>query len=308
MTVKAQIEAIETAALVRAMPSLTTIEVTGPDRQTWLAGMLTADVKSLTPGRGCYALSVAKNGRIQAEVWVCLDAERILIGVAEHLADGLVEAMDQYLIMEDAEVARAATPMSWWLAHGPEAKAVAEAARQVDAVVGVGHLGEIETAVIVAAEGAHPSMGELLTQPRGALLATPEGWERIRIERMLPQFGVDFDVGCYPQEACLESLAVSFNKGCYLGQEAVFMLEKRGHVSKRLVRLVLDGDEAPQPGAEITTRDGKKVGEVTSAIADEGQSWVIGSVRYKQTASGTELEIGDRPAKVSCLGVREVES
>lgn len=307
MTVNAQIEAMERGALVRAMPRLTTIVVTGPDRQTWLAGMLTADIKSLSPGRGSYALSVAKNGRLQAEVWVCLDAERILLGVAEPLADGLVEAMNRYLIMEDAEIARAAEPMSWWLAHGPEAKAVAEAARSIGAVVGLGSLGEIETAVIVVPEGAHPSLGELFTQPRGALLATPEGWERVRIERMLPEFGVDFDVGCYPQEACLESLAVSFNKGCYLGQEAVFMLEKRGHVQKRLVRLVLDGEEAPAAGAEITTPDGKKVGAVTSSIADEGKSWVIGSVRYKQTASGTELEIGGRPATVSCLGVREVE-
>ncbi len=69
----------------------------------------------------------------------------------------------------------------------------------------------------------------------------------------MPRFGVDFDDQTLPQEASLERLAVSFNKGCYLGQETVFMLEKRGHAKKRLMRLAIDTleAEAPAPGVEI---------------------------------------------------------
>lgn len=306
MTVEEQIQAIDEGALVRAMPELSTIAVTGPDRQTWLAGMLTNDVKSLPVGAGAYALSVNKSGRLQAETYVVLGEDRILLGVRSELAAEVFEAMDRYLIMEDAELEMVDPSPSWWLAHGPKAEVVASAAREAEATVGMGHLGEIPTAFIALAQGAHPSPGELLTRPDGALLATPEGWERIRIERMIPRYGVDFEKGCYPQEACLESFAVSFNKGCYLGQEAVFMLEKRGHVAKRLVRLVLDGGAAPEAGTAITTVDGDEVGKVTSSIADRGKAWVIGSVRYKHTASGTKLEIGDRAATVSCLGIREV--
>lgn len=305
MTVQEQIQAIENGALVRAMPQLATIGVTGPERQDWLSGLVTADIKGLAPGEGCYALSVNKKGRIQAETYVVVADDRILIGVEQTLAADLVEAMDKYLIMEDAEIALVSPSWSWWLAHGPDAKLVAGSAREAEGVVGLAAMGEIATAIIALAPGAHPSPGELLTRPSGALLATPEGWERIRIERMLPRFGVDFELNCYPQEACLESLAVSFNKGCYLGQEAVFMLEKRGHVAKRLVRLVLDGD-APPPGEPILTPAGESVGAVTSSIADAGKAWVIGQVRYKQTASGTELMIGGRSATVSCLGIREV--
>ncbi len=306
MTYRVQIQAIETGALVRAMPELATIVVTGPDRQKWLAGLVTADIKSMVVGDGCYALSVNKKGRLQAETYVVIDDERILMGVRKDLAAGVVAAMDHYLIMEDAEIELMEPSMHWWLAHGPEAKAVAVAGREAEASVGMAHLGEIPTAIIALAPGSHPSEGELLTRPADALLATPNGWERIRIERMLPRFGVDFDVDCYPQEACVEGLAVSFNKGCYLGQEAVFMLEKRGHVQKRLVRLVLDTETPPQAGEKICTEDGDEVGVVTSAIADGGQSWVIGSVRYKKTVSGTELRIGERAATVSCLGIREV--
>lgn len=305
MTHQEQIRAVEQGALVRAMPELGTIVVTGPDRQSWLAGLLTADVKSLQVGDGRYTLSVNKNGRIQAEVYVIIDEERILLGVQKTLIPELIEAMDRYLIMEDADIEALEPSPGWWIAHGPKVDLVAGSAREAEGVIGLGHLGEIPTAFIALTAGAHPSPGELLTRPDGVLLATPDGWDRIRIERMLPKVGVDFQTGCYPQEACLESLAVSFNKGCYLGQEAVFMLEKRGHVAKRLVRLVLEGD-APEPGDGITTPDGDAVGKVTSAIADDGKAWVIGSVRYKHTASGTELQIGDRKATVSCLGVREV--
>jgi folate-binding protein YgfZ len=301
MTLQEQIQAIDEGALVRAMPELSTIAVTGPDRQTWLAGMVTNEVKSLPAGSGAYALSVNRNGRLQAETYVLVDEDRILLGVRSELAAELLEAMNQYLIMEDAELEPVDPSPSWWLAHGPKAELVAAAAREADATVGMGQLGELSTAFIALARGerAHPSPGELLTRPEGALLATPEGWERIRIERMIPRYGVDFEKGCYPQEACLESLAVSFNKGCYLGQEAVFMLEKRGHAANRLVRLVLDGDAPPERGAVISTTDGDEVGKVTSSITDDGKAWVIGRVRYKHTASGTELRIGDSATTVS---------
>ncbi len=308
MTIRAEIEAIENGALLRAMPELGTVAVTGEERQSWLAGMLTADIASLEVGKGRYALSVNKQGRLQAEAWVVIDRERILLGLPAALADGVVAAMDRYLVMEDAEIARVEEPSRWWLLHGPAAVAAAASVAGEDVVVAAGHLGELATAIVVAPSDSATELEALLLAQPGVVRATPQGWERIRIERMLPQFGVDFDVECYPQEACLESLAVSFNKGCYLGQEAVFMLEKRGHVAKRLVRLILDGDEAPERGAAIQAEDGTRVGEVTSAIADGGKSWVIGCVRYKHTASGTELTIGERPATVSCLGIREVES
>jgi folate-binding protein YgfZ len=121
---------------------------------------------------------------------------------------------------------------------------------------------------------------------------------------MLPRFGVDFDVGCYPQEASLESLAVSFHKGCYVGQEAVFMLEKRGHVGKRLVRLIVDGAGEIGKGSPVLLGD-DTVGEVTSAIEDDGRTFAMALVRYKHTTSGTELLVGGHRAVVSCLAPRE---
>ncbi len=304
--IRAQIDAIDEGVLVRPVPALGTLAVTGEDRQSWLAGMVTCGLKSLRLDQGCFGLSVKKNGRVAAELWLIVDAQRILLGVREDLVDSLREHLDHYLIMEDAEIARPERRFAWWLAHGPQARAVAGAARQAGAITGIGSWGELATAIIAAPEGTHPGFTEALLQPEGAVLATPDGWERIRIERMLPSFGVDYQVDCYPQMASLEHLAVSFNKGCYLGQEAVFKLEKRGHVAKRLVRLVLPGvfDEIC-PGAEIATLDGQTVGSVTSAVAAEEQTFAMGMVRYKHTMSGTKLSVAGHTAEVSCLSPRE---
>ncbi len=98
--------------------------------------------------------------------------------------------------------------------------------------------------------------------------ATTSGWEALRLERAVPSFGVDFDEKTYPQEAALEKVAVSFDKGCYLGQEVVCMLELRGHVKRKLAALVLDAEGSglpPSRGAPVNDGQGGTVGEVTSA-------------------------------------------
>jgi hypothetical protein len=305
MDVSAQVDAIENGALVRPMPELVTLAVSGEERLSWLAGMLTQDIGSLEPGQGAYALSVNKSGRLQAEVWVAIADERVLLGIDAKVADALLEAMDHYLIMEDAEIARADEPLAWWLVHGPEAEAVAKLARGAGATAALTRWGEIDTALVIAPHGGAPNMAEVLTATEGATLATPSGWEHVRIQRLLPRFGVDFEVDVYPQEASLENLGVSFNKGCYIGQEAVFMLAKRGHVSKRLVRLLIDGKAEVDKGAVISTPDGKAVGTVTSVSQAGDQTMAIGLVRYKHTASGTKLSLADQVAEVSCIADRE---
>ena len=279
--------------------------MTGSERQSWLAGMVTCDVKSLRPGQGAYGLFVNKTGRVQAEGWIALDEQRILVGVRSELVATVRAHLDSFLVMEDAELA-VDEGFAWWIAHGPNAEAVAKAARRIGGVAVLAELGEIPTAIMAIPHHASANPSEELTVAPGVVIATPHGWERIRIERVLPRYGVDFQAGCYPQEASLESLAVSFNKGCYVGQEAVYMLEKRGHVAKRLVRLVIDAPTADiPPGSEVTTPEGTVVGTVTSAVRDDGKIFAMGSVRYKHTTSGTTLQIAGQPATVSCLAPRD---
>lgn len=296
-----QIKALESGVLVRPMPQLATILLSGDDRQSWLNGMLTCDVAKLAPGQGAYGLSVQKNGRLQAEVWAVFAEEQIVLGVYRDLAESTQIHLDGYLIMEDAELEVPSSPWLWWLAYGPKCDVVAARAREGGATVGRMHFAELDTAIIAGPEQVMSPLGESLLSFGDTVLATAAGWERIRIERMLPVWGADFDQKNYPQEASLEGLAVSFNKGCYLGQEAVFMLQKRGHVAKRLVRLVVGKGLDLQPGDEVNDKDGKKVGHITSAVRDGDTTFAMAMVRYKQTASGTDLSVANESAVVSCL-------
>ena len=145
-----------------------------------------------------------------------------------------------------------------------------------------------------------PAVEAALLAHEAAAHGTAEGWEVLRVEQNVARFGVDFDDQNYPQEASLEDRAVSFTKGCYLGQETVFMLENRGHVKKRIVQLLAVGDVSP--GDKIALPDGTEIGRVTSrALRTPGQHLALGWVKYKQAKAETEVVIGNAKATVTHL-------
>jgi folate-binding protein YgfZ len=108
----------------------------------------------------------------------------------------------------------------------------------------------------------------------GLRRGTVDELEARRIEAGIPKLGVDIDDATIPQEAHLEVDAVSFTKGCFIGQELVCRIDSRGHVNRFLRRLSLPGTSVPPPGAEVT-RDHKAVGSVTSATAVPGEERVV---------------------------------
>src|SRR5262249_47580670 len=96
-----------------------------------------------------------------------------------------------------------------------------------------------------------------------------------------------------------EKRAVCFEKGCYLGQETVFMVEKRGHARNKLVRLAVAGEGTLAAGVEIVLPEGGAVGAVTSAAPSPHGGWIaLGHVKYKHTAADTELVVAARAARV----------
>jgi hypothetical protein len=127
-------------------------------------------------------------------------------------------------------------------------------------------------------------------------VVSADEWERLRIERGVPRFGVDFDSKDNPHEAALDQRAVSWTKGCYLGQEVVCMQDMRGKVKRRLVALSLGG--GPPPVGASVSSDGRDVGEVTSSAASSDQAFVIARVRTPFDEPGRTLAIDGRPATV----------
>jgi folate-binding protein YgfZ len=303
MPSKAFLAASGGALIVRA-PELGTVAVTGRDRQSWLNGLVTSDVSQLAPGVASYGLVLVKVGRIVADAWIVSAGERILVGVPRERVGLVRDHLEKYLMMEDASHADATDEFGWVFAHGPMA---AELVRTVPELHG-GFGGTVDTTglgdgvMVVPAARVDALTSDLAGRGSEVALGTAAEWESLRVQRFLPRFGVDFGDKNYPQEASLEKIAVSFKKGCYLGQEVVCMLEMRGRVIKKLVPVRFDEGDVPGAGTEVRSVEGKPVGTLSSATAADVGSLALAMVRVDFTEPGTKLDVGGREAVV--LGSR----
>lgn len=299
----AALGAARDGALVHPRPDLAAFAVTGGDRLSWLNGLVTQDVRKLVAGAGAYALAVGKTGKILAELWIVAAADRVLVVLARDRIDALRQHFDKHLIMEDVEIGEP-LDRAVIFTHGPLSRDLILDARALGADAAmIDWTGRRDAAVMIAPENEPETLAAALLGRAGAKGARPsdEAWEVIRVAWGVPRLGVDVDEQTLPQEAALERLAVSFDKGCYLGQETVFMLEKRGHARRRLCRVAIEGSDPVAIGAEITAAsDGAAVGTITSAAADpEGAGQIaLGYLKYKLATSGTALTVAGRPARV----------
>jgi tRNA-modifying protein YgfZ len=252
------------------------IVVTGKERTSWLNGLVSCDVSKLSPGKAQYGLLVEKKGRIQTDFFIVASEDAVALAVPRHLREAVLATLDHHLIMEDAELT---TPELHWYYSSSLREA------PFAGVVGLIQEGD----AIVATAEPLADAGDAAT------------FHALCIERGLPRFGAEFDATFYPQEANLEKVAVSFDKGCYLGQEVVYMLENRGHVKKKLVALDLEGDAPAAIGAAVTPAEGgDAVGDVKSSVVGPTKKTpvAIAMVKWAQAKPGTTLTIDGRKATV----------
>ena len=155
-------------------------------------------------------------------------------------------------------------------------------------------------------EAAESFVGEL--KARNAVEISDELYEVLRVENGVPLYGVDMSEATIVPEIGDET--ISYNKGCYIGQEIIARIHFRGHVAKRLTGLILSepsalagGSNAQLQNAELKSPDGKNAGKITSAVFSPklGKIIALGYVRYDYLADGTELKIGETAATVKQL-------
>jgi tRNA-modifying protein YgfZ len=285
--------------LVVSAPERSAILVTGKDRTSWLEGLLTCELAKREQGQGAYGLLVEKKGRIQTDLFVIpsADDQALALAIPAALQEAVLATLDHYLIMEDAELT---TPeLAFFVAHGPRAAELRGLAPFAGTIDLLGHGGLVLAAPRDEAAALEARLATEVAK-LGGVMADEATWDAVRIEHGLPRFGVEFDATLYPQEASLEKLAVSFNKGCYLGQEVVYMLENRGHVKRKLVPLDLDGGSPPAPGTAVTTPEGEAAGEIKSATLGpmSGKPVAIAMVKWAHSKSGTDLRVAEQTARV----------
>jgi len=289
--------ALRTAAGLVDLAWRGVIEMTGRDRARFLHGMCTNDIKKLQPGQGCMAAVVNRQGKMVAEMIahaaenaLFLEMDRSnLIPTIDHLSKFLV-ADDVTLRVSDAAVLGLLGPRAQALLAVKDLPDFHFLMRDGVAITRNRTLGVEGYHLLVPAAKSGEADGIL---GHGVFPAGFEAQETLRIENVFPRWGADMDVTLLPMEAGLEPLAISYTKGCYIGQEVIQRVKTYSEPPKTLVQLVVAdasvGDQV-MSGAE-------EAGAVTSATS----SIALALVRKEYKASGTELTVAGKPAKVRTL-------
>ncbi len=310
-----QYNAAHTSAVMFDRLPQGTIALTGADRASFLHALVTNDIARLTKGMGAYAAYLTPQGRMISDMVVIETGTRLLVGVERELAAALAERLDKLIFSEDAQVKDVSGEVDVIAVHGPSAAAmiqramgtsVAGLAAQYDNVT-------IESLTIVRDDtlgvqgfdlyvgGTEGDEVRAKLAAAGAVSASAETYETLRIEAAHPRFGVDMTTDTIPLEAGIENRAISFTKGCYVGQEVIVRVMHRGHgrVARRLVSLVLAAGNVPAHRDGIFHGD-RQVGEITSATESPklGSALAMGYVQRDHAAPGTELTVNGSQARV----------
>jgi folate-binding protein YgfZ len=293
-------QAARSGALLAPAEGLGTLTVTGSERLSWLQGVVTSDVAALAPGEGRWGLVLTRQGKILADVRVVAAADRVYLGVPKDAVARIAEYLASFLIMEDAELVDTSDTHAWITLHGPLAQDVARrVAGEVNGDAAAVDLTGLGGAVLVVARAAEGPAREAALAA-GAVAGSDEQVRTLRVERLVPVYGVDMDEKRSPHEASLERRAVSWTKGCYLGQEAVCMQDMRGKVKRRLAVLSVDAEEPPAPGTAVLDAAGAAVGETRSAARSSvfGRPVALALLSAAVAMPGARLTVSGAPAEV----------
>jgi folate-binding protein YgfZ len=310
-----QYRAAHNSAVLIDRSSQGTIALTGGDRGSFLHALLTNDIAVLAGGRGAYAAYLTPQGRMITDMRVIETGTRMLLGVEHGIAAPLAQRFESLVFSEDVQAKDVTDELAAIGVHGPSAArmiqnatgvSVSDLAAQYDnmtsesvTIVRDDGLGVPGYDVYVTAADAEAMRAKLVEA--GAVAASEETAETLRIEAARPRFGIDMSTDTIPLEAGIEDRAISFTKGCYVGQEVIIRVMHRGHgrVARRLVSIVFSNGPVPARGSKIQVGD-RVVGEIASATASPklGAPLALGYVQRDHAEAGTELTVNGSQARV----------
>jgi folate-binding protein YgfZ len=297
------------------------IELTGTDRVSFLHNFCTNDVKRLTAGQGCEALITSVKGRILGHVWIEAGSSGLRLDAGPVPTDRLIAHLERYVINEDVAIVDRTSEWGALLVMGPSAaSAILPLFGEVGALGPLEHVdddfangrvrisrrdvGALAAYVVVAPRAALGQLWETVGKA-GVRPAGVAAWSALRIEAGLPIYGVDLTDENLAQEAGRTPSAISFTKGCYLGQEPIARLDALGHVNRELRSLRITGDAVPPPGARVFSdaAGAAAVGTVTSSAFSfaTNSAVALAFLRSNVSAPGTQVyvETGDGPSPAS---------
>ena len=262
------------------------IRLTGEDRSSFLHGFCTNDINQLKPGEGCEAFLSSIQGKTLGHIFVFAQPDHLTIDTNADAADFVIPHLDRYLISEDVLMQNMTAKRKLFYLNGPESLAILKKISPAIEQIGINGNLQTETGshaidlrrvdwflqpgfqISTRPENADQLLKTLLDL--GAEIGAHPTWETLRIESGFPEYGVDFNSENLAQEIDRTASALSFNKGCYLGQEPIARIDALGHVNRLLRRLEIS---ATIESVESLTRENsicageseKSLGQITSA-------------------------------------------
>ncbi|NRD51090.1 CAF17-like 4Fe-4S cluster assembly/insertion protein YgfZ [Corallococcus exiguus] len=293
------------------------LRITGEDRASFLHGMVTQEVKNLPVGSAAYAALITVKGAMVGDARILKREDDLLLDLEPGLGAKVREFLEKYLISEDAELHDGTPDQGWLKLLGPRTAQVLAAvpggpselpaplsslkatlAGQEVWLLGTALPGGLSGVDVLVPRAGLEAVWAALVQAGGEHGLKPLGFdalELVRVEAGVPRYGQDMVDTTIPLEANLTN-AISYNKGCYIGQEVIARATFRGQMNRKLAGLLL-GEKDVAPGTELR-RGEKKVGWVTSVVTSpvKGQRVALGYVHRDSLEPGTELTLGGEGA------------
>lgn len=283
----------------------------GADAQRFLHGQVTNNIKDLNVGAGCYAAVVSAKGKLQSDMNIYRLENELLLDFEPGFSKAVAERLEKYVIAEDVQIVDAAPHYGMLGIYGPKAE---------PALTAFAPNFPLPPTSMNATKWDHSAFGEIYAARRAAIcgpgfdLFVPmnsmdgaleklmasggklSGWQALetqRIETGVPRFGADMDETNLAPEA-VDTRAISYAKGCYIGQEVIARVRTYGQVAKSLrgFKFASEAKEAPAKGAKLFIGD-KEIGHITSAAwSPVLQKMVaLGYIRREANQPGAAIEL-----------------
>ena len=288
--------------------------VQGNDRLAFLHNMLSNSITTLAPGKGCRAELLDERGHIVGDLRVYVTENDVRIDLEPGLAETVRATLEKYVIMDDVTLLDVTADSAHFTLTGPGLPALlASLGGELPAALwdhragvlgGVGtvhartHWATMSDADVFVPMADRETMRAALAKA-GATFIGEDAFEVLRIEAGVARQGADLDDVVALEARLDKEGAVSFTKGCYMGQEVMARIDSRGHVNRLLCRLTIDGP-VPARGATVKAGD-KEIGRITSAAHSPtlGKTVALGYLRREHSEPGALVTVSGSPATVA---------